>query len=57
MKVSSNNMYYCYICEFENDDYDYFTTMTIDWNSELVCMGCEEQYHRHSETVDEGELL
>ena len=54
--MSSKNLYYCYICEFEDDDYDYFTTMTIDSNSELVCVGCEEQYHRHTETIDEYAL-
>jgi len=34
-------MYYCYICEFSDDDYDSFITVTIDWNSELVCVECE----------------
>jgi hypothetical protein len=33
-------MYYCYICEIADDDYDFFTTLTIDWNRELVCMNC-----------------
>ena len=51
--MSSKHAYQCYICAMEDDDYDYFVTMSIDWNNELVCVGCEDQYVRHEETMEE----
>jgi hypothetical protein len=55
MKVSSKEVYstyQCYLCAYIDEDYSYFTTMTVDYNKELVCVGCEDSYKEHQETID-----
>jgi hypothetical protein len=55
LKVSSKDIhttYQCYLCAYIDEDYSYFTTMTVDYSKELVCVGCEDTYTQHQETID-----
>jgi len=54
LKVNSKEespTYQCYLCAYIDEDYSYFTTMTVDYNKELVCVGCEDNYKEHQETI------
>ena len=56
MKVNSDaGAFQCYICGFMENDYSYF--QYVDIESELICMGCYENYKAECDTmiVEDGD--
>ena len=54
-KAQSSGEYQCFACGYMDDDYSYFTIVHTDvYNTDLMCIGCNENYLSECVTIENG---